>query len=333
MSQASGVHVVDVGHGSCLAIVENDQAVLIDTGQGNSTLEFLTKAGVRHIPLVILSHADEDHIGGMIGLLEPNEFTFGEVRVNSDAKKSTKVWKELLHALEERHEAGALRLKIGLARGDEFPAPLGICLRVVAPRLGLAATGPGSAVATGRRASANTASAVIMITRDNESLVLVSGDLDAAGLKHLLAISGPGELNAPILVYPHHGGRASTTAGNEAAFVSDLCAASMPEIVVFSNGRVKKSLRQETVAAVRASLPSARLSCTQLSPLCAETLPPLEPGHLLPLHARGRLRRECCGGTMTLLTADGELQLKPSHDSHQEFIATSAPTALCMASP
>lgn len=329
MSIYRGVHVLDVGHGSCLAIVANEVAVLVDAGHRDTVLRFLREAGVRRISLVVLSHADADHVGGLIGIISSGEFAVDEVWVSSDAQKTTKTWSDLVWLLDALESTNAVELHTDLKRGLRFQVPLDLELHVLAPRVGLAATGPGSTDPGGRPVVANTMSAVVKVGLPDRPLALVAGDLDEVGLEHLLENATEGELAAPVLVFPHHGGRAAGTTARDENFVRRLCAASGPDVVVFSAGRNRGSLRAETIAAVREALPTARLACTQLSQSCASEVPVGQPGHLLPLYAEGRRQRWCCGGTMTIAPGGGTTRLFPLEREHVAFIRSAAPTPLC----
>jgi glyoxylase-like metal-dependent hydrolase (beta-lactamase superfamily II) len=69
-----GVYCLDVGQGSCAAIIDpipggaatSFQACLIDVGvDGDALAEWLQSIGVQRIPLIALTHNDEDHIRGL----------------------------------------------------------------------------------------------------------------------------------------------------------------------------------------------------------------------------------------------------------------------------
>src|SRR5689334_20557252 len=80
--------IVDVGHGNCSVLQDSNGTVVIDTGPGTTLLEFLKKEKIEKVDVVLLSHADSDHISGLIQLLACGEFQIGRVRFNSDAAKA-----------------------------------------------------------------------------------------------------------------------------------------------------------------------------------------------------------------------------------------------------
>ena len=61
--------VLDVGHGNSAVLCDQGVVVVIDTGPGSSLLEYLSERSITHINTVLLSHADQDHIGGLVGVL------------------------------------------------------------------------------------------------------------------------------------------------------------------------------------------------------------------------------------------------------------------------
>ena len=71
------MHVINVGQGDCLLLkTPNNRTFLIDTGKEKSkdiSLEyinqFLKKSSITSIDYLILTHTDEDHIGGAVNIL------------------------------------------------------------------------------------------------------------------------------------------------------------------------------------------------------------------------------------------------------------------------
>ncbi len=62
------IQVIDVGNADAILLQNGDAAMLIDAGEsgdGDTVLEHLRAAGVDELDVVIATHADSDHIGGM----------------------------------------------------------------------------------------------------------------------------------------------------------------------------------------------------------------------------------------------------------------------------
>src|SRR5438034_932161 len=100
--------ILDVGHGNCAVLVDSKGVAVIDAGPGSALLEYLAEQKIGHIEVVLISHADEDHIGGLIALLDAMTVTVARVCLNPDASKGTKTWDSLLAVLNQADIRGKL---------------------------------------------------------------------------------------------------------------------------------------------------------------------------------------------------------------------------------
>ena len=69
------VHFIDVGQGDSIFIDTANRDVLIDAGPKTATqtvLNYLANLNITQIHLVIATHAHEDHIGGLVGVINSN---------------------------------------------------------------------------------------------------------------------------------------------------------------------------------------------------------------------------------------------------------------------
>lgn len=316
--------LLDVGHGNAAVLHAQGQVCVIDAGPGITLLEYIRTSNISSIDLAILSHADKDHIAGLLGLLTAGNVTVKRVLLNTDSEKASSTWADLAHELELHWKNQGLTFEVALT-AQQSPITIGsTTLEILAPTPGLVMMGPGSKTHDGRRITSNTISAVIRILYYGQPVSLLTGDLDAVGLDELL---GRGvTVTAPLLVFPHHGGGSGT---RSADFATRLVTAATPASVVFSVGRGRHGNPQrEIVDAVRKVGPTTRIVCTQLAEQCAAELPKDRPTHLTSVVAHGREGNRCCGGTVVLRFGKGG-GLFPRQAAHVEFIKEKAPTAMC----
>ena len=321
---------LDVGHGNSTVVVAGrDSVVVVDTGRRHSPLsEFFLEQGITHVKSIYLSHADADHIGGLLGILAAKKVTIGHVYVNSDASKKSKVWDDLVYELNLADSAGLLEFKIGLVSGHREKLPGGVSVEVLGPSQYLVAKGVGSTNRSGTRINTNSISAVIAISVDANKVALLPGDVDRVGLVDLFQDSRQ-DFHSRILVYPHHGG--SPGAGiTPKEYAEKLLSEVRPELVIFSIGRGMRSTpNPDAVRQLRQLMPATRIVCTQLSKHCAAQLQaPSSTTHLARTFAAGREHGACCGGTV-VVPLDNVSSVQPPIIPHIEFIQNHAPTSLC----
>lgn len=321
------LYVLDVGHGNS-AVLMDDRVIVIDAGPGSTLLEFLRERKVTALSVVLISHADEDHIKGIIGLIESGVVTIDRVHINSDAVKDSATWHDLAYLLDIANTEKKIHFDVGLTtnHSNTFNTA-SVVVEVVAPSPGLAVKGPGSRDHKGRKLTSNSMSAVIRLLRNGNPLVLLPGDLDETGLDNLIEFGV--DIRASVAIFPHHGG--GTGDPDVSRFAHTFLNACSPEAVVFSIGRGKYGTpRPEVVAAARAHNSKLRVVCTQLSERCAAVLPRMDPIHLTDIFSKGREDRKCCAGSIILLLASEGARLLPEADAHLKFIDEAAPTALCV---
>jgi beta-lactamase superfamily II metal-dependent hydrolase len=320
--------VLDVGHGNCAVLFNTKGIVVIDAGPGASLLEFLTENKIQKIDAILISHADKDHIEGVGTLLAANIVEIGLVKVNSDALKDSQLWDDLIYQLNQLNSKKKLDFQVGLTTNDTGKLDYGdIMVEILAPDPYLALKGPGSTDRKGQSISSNTISAVIRLTRENIPLVLISGDIDDVGLGNLKNTNE--SINAPIWVFPHHGGRSGQK--NLELFAAQFTELVEPDIVIFSIARSGNLMnpQPDVVKGVRKIRPEARILCTQLSRHCAASVMANDFSHLSKIYSRGREARACCAGSIAIdLNRDG-IAVLPGVNFHRDFIVGNAPTALC----
>lgn len=317
------IDILDVGHGSCVAIRSGGSTSLIDTGPNSAVLEYLTEQAITSLETVIVSHADRDHIGGLSALLSAG-FPIDRVVWNGDGAKRSEIWRDLVYQLDDLERSGIVIASDEAADGQKYEMGR-TCVEILAPRLRLRRLGPGAIDSVGSRISTNSVSVVVRVSVDEESVLIVPGDLDAVGFAHLSDPSLP-DLSARYLVVPHHGGLMGSDSATS-ALIGNLVGAVSPEAVIVSNGRGRYgNPRASVIESVRVAAPTAAIACTQLSVSC----------HLLAVHQAGSpsaysdgwLRGHSCAATIRLSDGAG-IGAPRTFDEHERFINDFVSEPIC----
>jgi len=203
----------DVGEGDAIFIeTPRGQQILVDGGPNPTTLisAFGHKMPFwdRSIDLVILTHADEDHITGLIPVLE--RYHVGQV-LDSGYEYHHPMYQRWQELIEEKAIPNRLaRAGMRIATGD------GVELVVLHP---------GPELMKYTNADSNNNSIVSRLVMGQVSFLL-PGDIEEEA-ENMLVASGQ-ELTSTVLKVPHHGGNTSSSA----AFLSAV----NPKLVVISVG-------------------------------------------------------------------------------------------------
>ncbi len=199
-------HFIDVGQGDCSMFICNGGCTVIDAGPrgcAEDTALYITRY-TDTVDYLILTHPDEDHIGGAAALLRL-------VKVNniimSDAAKDTYIFSSLLDAIEDSDAA-----VIKAVPGAEYSAG-DMKLTILAP--------------IGDFYDYNDYSVVTKIEYGKTSAI-VTGDAELDSEFQMTATFGD-ELDADVLKLAHHG--SSTSTGE------DFFRAVSPKIAIISCGR------------------------------------------------------------------------------------------------
>lgn len=317
--------MLDVGHGSCTIISDSSEVVVIDAGPGAPILEYLRSEGILHINLVVISHADRDHIGGLVAMLDAG-IRIDEIRLNPDSLKRSEMWSALVYSLDALERQGEIATINPVGEGDHFFVGERVRVDVVAPRSRVLNLGAGATDRDGNRFSSNSMSVVALVNVDSKPLMLLPGDLDSVGYQHLA--DAQLDIRAEYLVLPHHGGLAGTDSQTR-KFIADLCSAVDPSFVLVSNGRGgANNPRESVVSQTHATVPSAKIVCTQLSAACHS--PISSPARAIPLSVSGagRAKGLSCAGTIRVAT-NGDWMEIDSLDVHQDFVSQLEGPQLC----
>ncbi|RUT47982.1 MBL fold metallo-hydrolase [Paenibacillus anaericanus] len=181
---------LDVGQGaSQLLISPTGQTMLIDAGNNDreeQMVEYLEQYGVDRLDIVIGTHPDADHIGGLDAVI--NTVDVGKIYMPK-VQANTKTFESLLRSIKNKG------LKVTTAKaGLQLDWDEQVDVTMIAP------------VVNGL--DNNNMSAVIKVTYGDTSFLL-TGDASSASEKEMIG-SGV-DLQADVLLVGHHGSKSSTT--------------------------------------------------------------------------------------------------------------------------
>ena len=207
---------LDVGQGDATLLqTAKGENVLIDTGPESAEENLasrLRSLGVEKISLLVLTHPDEDHIGGADRIL--NGFAVDRVWINGVwAENGEESYQRLLSAL---HRSSATVEKV--AAGQAYVAEE-FLLTVLYPL-------PDTEVLPGNDGS------IVMRLQCGSVGMLFMGDAEETAERELLKTYPYGHLDVQILHAGHHGGDTSSTA--------DFLDAVRPDTVLISCGEANR---------------------------------------------------------------------------------------------
>jgi beta-lactamase superfamily II metal-dependent hydrolase len=325
MPSSDSVIVLDVGHGNCAVVKSGDAVAIVDAPSGAIVLDVLRDLAVDRIEAVFISHADKDHIYGILSLLTSRDISVTTVYVNPDANRRSGVWRDFLAAVSAAQKSGTCVIRTSLTSTEPGIVRVGnVQINVVAPSAALALTGVGGQTVAAKAVTANSMSAVLRVETEAANGLLLTGDLDDVGLDD--AVSHGANLNARVLVFPHHGGLPGT--GSPGLFVSKLLQNVSPETVIFSNGRQRHDNPRPQIVASCVSH-GCSIACTQLSKRCYSDEAPLDSSHLEGTRGDGGGAPASCAGSMSIRFEDGARRSVASHAAHQTFIDKYVPAPMC----
>ncbi len=325
------IAVLDVGHGNCAVIVADERVTVVDAGDKAGTLrEFLLEQGITRVDAIVLSHADADHIAGVLRVLSKPEIDVRAVYVNPAPGRTTTAWGDLVTAARRRENAGVSLIAgtVDQNLNARLNGPT-VTYEILAPTAADVVDQKMASQPSGTIANTNTLSAVVRVRSHGRAVALLCGDIDRLGFEALKARHAAS--SSPLLVFPHHGGLARAGGGpnSTAAFVTAICEFASPDVVLFSIGPPFDNPRPEVVASVRAARPDAWIACTQLSSHCGQIQGGADPTHWAPVHARGRSTAACCLGTLLVALSPAGPSFQPVRDAHQKFVALRVTSPLC----
>lgn len=202
---------LDVGQGDATVLRMPEGVILVDAGPADAgrkvILPYLRAAGINRLDMVVITHPDLDHYGGLAYLAE--RMPIGRIIHTGDGADA-KAWKDLEAVLArrgvpwERARQGQYLYRYGRIRLD-----------ILAP------DGPGQF--PGRNDNS-----LVCLLRMPGARLLLTGDMEKSSQAWLLAHAGR-EASGSILKVPHHGSERTTD--------MDFLRAMRPGVAVISAGR------------------------------------------------------------------------------------------------
>ena len=206
--KALNLYFLKAGEGdSELAVLPGGIKILIDGGPGAETLRSLSEIvppTSRYIDMIVLSHPQLDHFGGLIPVLE--RYKVGVFIWNGETANNES-WKDLMKLIENRGVAAVSIVKGDIIRYKENS------FKVLAPSEGSISTNP------------NDDSIIVRLSSSGIS-VLFTGDATAS-LEQYLASNGG--IKSDILKVSHHGSKTSS--------IASFLSAVLPRLAVVEVGK------------------------------------------------------------------------------------------------
>ncbi|MBX8944681.1 MBL fold metallo-hydrolase [Lysinibacillus sp. K60] len=203
------VHFIDVGQGDSILIESpSGKTMLIDggvKGAGQQIVSYLKELGINKLDIVVATHPDADHIGGLIPVLD-NMTT--EQFYDSGKVHTSQTFEEMLTQIDEKNIPYHVP-KIG----DDIEFDKDVNVKVLN--------------ANDQATDNNDASIVLKMTYGNVSFLL-TGDAGVALEKEMLQY----DVKATVLKAGHHGSNTSSS--------DEFVQAVKPEVAILSYGEDNK---------------------------------------------------------------------------------------------
>lgn len=312
------VFVLDVGQGDMIvALPPNGQAILIDCPSYgvNTALQFLYYHQITNLGLVVISHSDEDHIGGVVDLIRSYAGSVHRIIAWPDRSGAAQTPSYRRHFLELINLLNSMNIRNMMPpTTGQFPArgPLGavfgdVKAEILHPDYVDCLQNALSIL------SRNDISIVLKLTYNGRA-VLLAGDLEQRGWELIYQRREP--IQADILKYPHHGGYHG--------LIPQVLTDVNPECVILSvgTGNIYDHPKDDTIRALRTS--GVRFMCTQATDRCLPNVLQARdqmrkahaPGSFIGLGLHGGKGCPCAGTICIRLSLQGNLTVEPSAVAH-----------------
>jgi competence protein ComEC len=215
-STTTTITTIQVGHGASHIIQNNKHAVVIDAGSRNNIdigftkiIPTLQKTNVQTIDLLLITHADLDHIAGIPALMDA--VPIHTIGLTTQAVKNAT---DPLHIILRMAEARGIQIQT-VSKGTTIMVGE-LVFKIISPNTKKPYT------------TKNATSLVVQLTT-NSKQVLFTGDID----EHTIRSLDTSLLTPDIVELPHHG----QWSKESQLFIDSLC----PKIVLQSTNKTRHS--------------------------------------------------------------------------------------------
>lgn len=195
------VTVMDVGQGLCVIVISPDgSTMVVDAGRSQQRVDdvvipYLRERGINSIDYLVLTHPDQDHVGGMPEILEQMQVG---TWVDPVIETTNQTYAQSLELVLEK---GVTPMRA--RRGDTLDMGVGVQVDVLWPVDPL--------LMSGSQQDSNGNSIVLQVIHGS-TRYLITGDLEEEGEERLIELETNEELRSDVLVVGHHGSRTSSSA-------------------------------------------------------------------------------------------------------------------------
>lgn len=183
------VSYIDVGQGDATLISKGGFHMLIDAGnnnKGQTVVQYLKKAGVKKLDILVGTHPDSDHVGGLDDVIK--SIPVDTVYI-PEAKKTTKTYQDVLSALKSKNKKAKMP-----EIGKEYIYDENLVLRFLSP---------------GEKFKDANNNSLVVQAAYGKNRFLFMGDAEEEAEKEM--ISQGYDLRCDVLKLGHHGSYTATS--------------------------------------------------------------------------------------------------------------------------
>ena len=191
--------MIDIGQGdSTLIITPRNKTILIDGGGSlsydvgkNTLIPYLLDRKVKKLDYVIISHFDQDHVGGILSVLDKIEVKKVVIGVQGE---NSEQYKEFCKITKQRQVQVVV-----VKKGDIIHIERDVMIKILFP---------GDNLITKNVLNNNS---LVAMLKYKDFKMLFTGDIEEVAEQQLIKMYPDNQLKADILKVAHHGSKTSST--------------------------------------------------------------------------------------------------------------------------